>query len=234
MNTNSNSYIFTYATIMIAIVATVLSTTALVLKPRQTFNIEVEKKQNLLSTLGINAKAIDAPVLFEKHIVNSYNVDINGNVIENSDAFNTNLKAQLALPKENAQFPVFEGLTESGEKIYILPLLGKGLWGPIWGYIALKEDMNTIYGAIFDHKGETPGLGAEISTAEFQQPFKDKVIFSDNNQYVGVSVLKPGMSQGNQSAVDGISGGTITCNGLNDMIVDGLVNYLEFFKKHKN
>ncbi len=110
---------------------------------------------------------------------------------------------------------------------------GKGLWGPIWGYIALSEDFNAIYGANFDHKSETPGLGAEINEQWFQDMFKGKNIFNEQGKFVSVEVMKGGAPDDAAHAVDAISGGTITSNGLENMIMDCLAPYQAYFEKNK-
>jgi hypothetical protein len=122
------------------------------------------------------------------------------------------------------------------DTIYIIPVLGKGLWGPLWGYVALKNDYNTIVGVVFDHKGETPGLGAEIATPTFQKQFSGKKIFDDNENFVSVSVVKGGVANSGISAeygVDAISGGTITSNGLANMLKICLANYEKYFKNRR-
>ena len=119
-----------------------------------------------------------------------------------------------------------------GATSYIIPLRGKGLWGPIWGFIALKDDLTTVYGAVFDHKGETPGLGAEINQPFFQEPFAGKTIFEGLN-FTSIKVVKVGYSKGDMHAVDGISGGTITSDGVTDMLSERLSMYLAYFEKIK-
>ena len=120
------------------------------------------------------------------------------------------------------------------EQIFIIPMLGKGLWGPIWGYMALREDFNTVVGAVFDHQGETPGLGAEIAYPVFQKQFVGKQIFDDEGNFVSIAIVKGGVANSYKVApkhgVDAISGGTITSDGLANMIKTGLANYLNFFK----
>jgi Na+-transporting NADH:ubiquinone oxidoreductase subunit C len=128
--------------------------------------------------------------------------------------------------------PVFEAQVD-GDTKYIMPLYGSGLWGPIWGYVSLRSDMNTIFGAIFDHQGETPGLGAEISTNAFQEQFKGKEIYTEDDKFVSVTVAKAGETVSVGDKVDGVSGGTITSKGLQDMLYNDLSRYLEFFKKKK-
>jgi Na+-transporting NADH:ubiquinone oxidoreductase subunit C len=111
---------------------------------------------------------------------------------------------------------------------------GAGLWGPIWGYVSLNEDMNTIYGANFDHEGETPGLGAEISSTPFEEPFKGKTIFDESGNLVSISVLKSGQVAPEEHSVDGVSGGTITSKGLEKMLQDDFNSYKEFLIKKKS
>lgn len=234
MNTNKNTYIFIYATVMIVIVAVLLSSASLLLKPKQDLNVEVEKKQNILSAIGISATALEAAEIYEKHITDSYCVNSKGDKIAGSDAFTVKLKDEFAKSEELRQYPIFEASTEDGSHVYILPLQGKGLWGPIWGYVALKEDLNTIFGAVFDHKGETPGLGSEIAKPEYQTQFPGKTIFDENGNYVSIDVIKPGSAEKSPHNVDGISGGTITSNGLGAMLNSGLKNYLPFIEKIKS
>jgi len=218
---------------MIIVVAVMLSSAALLLKPKQDFNVEVEKKQNILSAINIETTASDAADKYSKHIIKSYCVNSAGKEIEGSDAFTVRLKDEMAKPEDKRQYPVFEATTEDGQQVYILPLLGKGLWGPIWGYLSLGKDLNTVYGAVFDHKGETPGLGAEIAKPEFQQQFKNKTIFDESGNYVSIQVIKPGSTETTNHNVDGISGGTITSKGLGAMLLNGLEVYLPFFENMK-
>ena len=111
----------------------------------------------------------------------------------------------------------------------ILFLYLKGLWGPIWGFISLEEDLNKVYGAVFDHKSETPGLGAEINRPFFEDPFTGKTIF-EGEDFVSIKVVKGGAKDGDMHAVDGISGGTITSDGVSDMLYERLSMYLPYFK----
>lgn len=236
MNTNSNSYTFIYAAIMVTIVAAILSTTAIALKPRQSKNVEIEKKSNILTTVN---KGLDAATAedkgayieqeFDKYITNSYVVNSKGEKVE-GDAFTIDLNKEQALDVEVQRLPVFECKEADGSIKYILPVRGKGLWGPIWGYIALKDDMNTIIGAVFDHKGETPGLGAEINTDWFQKPFVGKQIFDASGKFVSIKIVKGGANPDDLHGVDGISGGTITGDGLEDMLKDNLSLYESFLK----
>ena len=122
---------------------------------------------------------------------------------------------------------------KEGKSFYIIPVRGKGLWGPIWGYLCLEGDMNTIYGASFGHKSETPGLGAEIETEKFQKEFTGKKIFDASGNFVSVKVIKGGAAPTNLHGVDAISGATITSDGVTEMFKRTLNNYIPYFKKAK-
>jgi len=129
--------------------------------------------------------------------------------------------------------PVFVFTADDSTHKYIIPLRGKGLWGPIWGYLALYDDFNTIYGAIFAHEKETPGLGAEINQKFFQVQYIDKKIMDERGNLVSVKVVKGGAKPDDPHAVDAISGGTITSTGVQAMMKDCLGNYEYYFKTAK-
>ncbi len=239
MRSFSNTYIFVFSLVMVTIVAVLLSFVAMQLKPLQEMNVQIEKKQDVLRSVG-KAEAVGEAddknsyinEEFGKYITDSYVVDFNGNKLD-TDAFEIMLtqNAEVRKPQEERNYPVFVYSENGGPKKYVLPILGKGLWGPIWGYIALEEDLNTIYGAVFDHKGETPGLGAEINTGWFQAPFVGKTIFNENGEFVSIEVVKGGADPSNPHQVDAISGGTITSKGLEDMILDCMAGYVAHFKE---
>ena len=231
MDTNGNKYTFIYASAMVILVAAILSITALKLKPAQQKNIDIEKKQNILSSVGIASTFADAEAIYAERIVNSYIVNFSGEQIE-GNAFSIDLKSERAKPEADRKLPVYECKTEEGTK-YILPMYGAGLWGPIWGYVSVNDDMNTLYGANFAHAGETPGLGAEISTKAFQAPFKGKKIFDESGNLVSIIVAKSSESAPAEHKVDGISGGTITSKGLQAMLLNDFTPYKAFFTKKK-
>jgi len=232
MNRNGNNYTVLYAAIMVILVAAVLASVSMALKPKQVLNTEIEKKQSILASVNIESTAADAEKIYAEKIVTQYVVNVKGEQIE-GDAFNIDLKKERAKAHEEMLLPVFECQTSEGLK-YILPLRGTGLWGPIWGFISLNEDMNTIYGANFDHQGETPGLGAEINTPIFEEPFVGKKIFDESGKLISIIVAKVGQDAPAEHKVDGISGGTITSKGLEKMLLDDFTSYQEFFKKKKS
>lgn len=231
MDRNSNHYTFIYASVMVILVAALLSYAAISLKPAQQKNIDIETKQNILASVNIEADASTAEKIYSEKIVNTYVVNSKGEKMD-GDAFTINMKKEHSKPVEERKLPVFECQTE-GSTRYILPLYGAGLWGPIWGYISLNSDMNTVYGANFAHQGETPGLGAEIATKAFQNQFKGKKIFDENGTLSSVVVAKSNETAPAEHKVDAISGGTITSKGLQNMLRNDFEAYQAFFKQKK-
>ncbi|HRS54538.1 MAG TPA: NADH:ubiquinone reductase (Na(+)-transporting) subunit C [Bacteroidales bacterium] len=227
----NNRYIFTYAIIMVIIVATTLTMVALKLQPIHKNNVRIEKMQNILKAININSTPKNALKLYDQYIKETLVVNINGDTIKNIDGFNIDLQEEFKKTPNTRNLPIYIGIINS-EKYFIIPVVGKGLWGPIWGYIGFYDDLNTIYGAFFDHQGETPGLGAEISTDIFQQHFKGKKIFNDEGKFVSVKLIKGGANPDNLHEVDAITGGTITSNGVTDMLYNTLNQYINFIKKY--
>jgi Na+-transporting NADH:ubiquinone oxidoreductase subunit C len=229
MKNFSNTYIYVFSIVMVVAVALLLSLAALQLKPFQDKNIEVEKKQNILASVRINSTVKDAVDLYAKYITESFVLNNKGEKQEGIDAFAIDMKVEVGKPASERMLPVYVATLENGAKAYVMPLRGKGLWGPIWGYISLEPDLNTIYGAVYDHQGETPGLGAEINMEWFEDPFRGKTIFKDSTTFVSVKVLKGGAPKDDTHAVDAISGGTITSKGLEAMLDSCLVQYKTYF-----
>lgn len=229
MNTQSNSYTFLYSAVLVIVFAAILSVAALNLQPIQQKNREIEKKQNILASIHITGIKDSIPFLFEQYVKKSYTTNLKGEVVT-GDAFTINMKEELSKPDDQQKLAVFECSLPDSQKIFVFPVRGAGLWGPIWGYVSIKSDFNTVFGAYFDHEGETPGLGAEIALPEFQRQFDGKKIFDTNDVFTSIKVLKPGLSDGNVHAVDGISGGTITSKGLESMLENSLSRYQPFFK----
>ncbi len=230
---HSNKYILIYASILVVVVATVLSVAALQLKPFQDRNIRLEKMQNILGSVSLQATREEAEKMYEKYIVEEVVIDPAGEVVGN-DAFNIDLVNEYKKDASKRNLPLFVCQLDDGNKYIIIPVRGKGLWGPIWGFISLKDDYNTVYGATFDHKTETPGLGAEINQPAFQDQFVGKQIFDESGEFTSIHVLKSGAGEDNPHAVDGISGGTITSNGVDAMLKAGIGSYLTYIKKQKS
>lgn len=239
MNTQGNTYTFIYASVMVILVAAGLAFTAIQLKPYQDANIKNEKMQNILSSVGIPSTPINVNELYAKYITESLVINTKGEVQTGKTAFDIDLNTELAKPIETRDLPIFKCTQEDGSVNIIVPLRGKGLWGPIWGYMSFEKDFNTVHGAVFDHKGETPGLGADINQPWFYDPFKGKTVFNENDELVSITVHKGGkgaaqIAGDTQHGVDAISGGTITSKGLEAMIKDCLANYETYFKNSKS
>lgn len=246
MNKQSNTYIVTYATVLVVVVAAVLSFAAIELQPRQEANAKIEKMGAILGAIGKGATDTTADKnryieqAFETYIPEAFFVDSLGNklartatkeeVLNSLGDLPAVFAARTAMPVFVASIPTGEG-DGSVKTEYVVPMTGKGLWGPVWGYVALNADCNTVEGAVFDHKGETPGLGAEITTAAFREQFVGKQLFKDGT-FESIALLKgKGSSAGNPYAVDAISGGTLTSNGVQAMLKRCLGDYVPFFEK---
>ena len=212
MNKESNVYIIIYSTVMVVVVAVLLAVAAMSLKDRQDANILNEKKNAILASLSATDQNYD-------EFINAYAVNAEGEMIEGEDVFV--LLQDLKGSFEQGKYPVFEA--QDGR--VVLPITGSGLWGPIWGYIALESDMNTVSGIVLDHQGETPGLGAEIATAAHQAMYQGKQLF-EGDEFVSITLKKGGASEGNTHEVDAITGGTKTSDGVSAMIKGSVENYL--------
>lgn len=193
--------------------------------------MRIEKMQNILSTINIPADRAEAEELFSRYITETKVVNHEGEEIE-GDAFEVDLQDENRKPVEERQLPVFIADVD-GENYYVVPVRGAGLWGPIWGYIGLESDLVTIAGANFDHASETPGLGAEIADRPFEEQFRGKRIYDEAGDFRPVTVVKGTAPPDDPHRVDGISGGTITSNGVTNMLRDGLEVYKSYFEKLK-
>lgn len=238
MNTNGNTYTVIYSTILVVLVAAILAFVALSLQDKQNENVKLETVSKLLGaasqadgTFTIEEGA-DVLGLYADHITDAFYVDGNGNRVgemnmgkEDKNAIEVTTTSDLkkqndimkkieagdASLKPSLRMPVYV-FDINGAKITVIPCYGAGLWGPIWGYIALNEDGKTITGAVFDHKGETPGLGSKIADAPFCNEFKGKTL--DLSSAQSFAVAKPGSLDNPEHGVDAISGATITSRAL--------------------
>ncbi len=238
MDRNSNAYTFIFAIVLVVFVAAMLAFTATSLKPLQENNVRNEKMQNILTTLNITAEKTAIEETFNIYIKQQLALKTDGTVDASVNAFNIDLKKEIKKSKDEQRFPLYIA-EKDGKTFYIVPLFGTGLWDAIWGYIALEADKNTIIGAVFDHKGETPGLGAEINQKWFGDMFIGKKILQDDTKdftaegnYVSVKVVKGGAGENNLHGVDGISGGTITCDAVSLMVHERMSNYLQYFQNN--
>ena len=232
MDRDSNIYTFLFSAIMVIIVAATLAATATSLEEIQDENVRKEKMQNILATIGIVVEREKAPDIYNNYIVEELALVSDGSIDKDIDAFKLKLNLEIKKPIKEQRFPLYLAQVDS-LKYYIVPLRGSGLWNAIWGYIALEGDKNTIKGAVFDHKAETAGLGAEITQKWFQDRFTGEKVFNDNGELVGINVSKtnndPNGMDKDDNEVDAISGATITGDGVTEMIKERLQNYLSYF-----
>lgn len=226
INKQSNVYTIVYITVLVIVVGAALAFTSMALKDRQNENAQADKKSQILQAVHIATSRETVIADFDRYITRQLVVNSRGEEIEGVEAFGVDVAAEAKKPADERQLPVYVcQLPEAGTK-YILPLAGMGLWGPIWGYIAFDQDGSTVYGAFFDHQGETPGLGAEITKPAFTGQFQGLQIFK-NGAFHPIEVVKAGQKPLDPEVdfVDGISGGTITSKGVGSMFDNCLSPY---------
>lgn len=229
MNKQSNVYTIIYIVVLVVVVGAALAFTALSLKPLQTENANADKMKQILASVHVVPEKGAVIQDFERYITDMYMVNADGNRID-GNAFDINTAVEFKKPLDEREMPVYECTLGPNDVKYILPMYGAGLWGPIWGYVAVNSDGSTIYGAYFAHQGETPGLGAEIEKPAFSNQFNDKHLIKDG-KFLPVAVLKAGQTPMNgEDYVDAISGGTITSKGVASMIDDCLSGYTKFLE----
>ena len=221
MNTNSNSYTIIYASVMVIIVAFLLAFVSSSLKSTQDKNVQLDTKKQILAALNIK-NVEDADAEYQKYVKGDMLMNADGSLAENTGEFSLSYEKEA---KENNRLHVFVAEI-NGETKYVIPVYGVGLWGAVWGYVALNADKDTVYGVYFSHASETPGLGAEIATVAFQNEFSGKKVLKDGQ--IALAVEKNGKVTDPAYQVDGISGGTITSKGVDDMLKACLSQYDKF------
>lgn len=229
MNRQSNTYTLIYSVVLVLVVGVVLSIVYQVLRPAQEENIANDTRKQILAAALISPKEGESVAeLWKNHITRSFIVNSKGEEIDpQEDAFDVKTSEQVKKPASERKLPVFECSTPKGVK-YIVPVYGAGLWGPIWGYVAFDSNGDTIYGAYFAHQGETPGLGAEIEKPAFQKQFEGKDVFAADGTFQSVKVVKAGQEPADAAYVHAISGGTITSQGVQKMLLNSLEPYTAF------
>ena len=242
--TDSNIYTILFAIAMVIVVGGLLAFTASALRPRIDNNERLEKQQNILYAMGVNANddssAIfvstdEAPELFKKYITKQLVIQ-GGDFTEDNNAYLIDVKKEQTSAKEGNErrLPLFVG-NKDGKTFYIAPIRGKGLWDAIWAYVAMDKNM-VVQGAYFDHKGETAGLGANIKQRYFMDDFIGESLMS-NGQFKGITVAKgnndPKNLEKNDNEVDAIAGATITGDGVSAMLKSELRQYVPYFKTLK-
>ena len=242
MNKNATGYTFLFSIVMVLIVGTALAYTSLSLKPLQKKNEADKKMVDILGAIGIETSRENAITDFPIYVKERLSLDSEGNVLnrssgnvdptDSSDPFNLDVKKDYRSkkPASELSFPLYI-CEENGENIYVIPVAGSGLWGPIWGFVALESDMKTIYGAKFDHKTETPGLGAEIKDDFFSDKFKGQKLREASPYF---TIIKGGRKIEDMHSVDGITGGTITSVGVGEMIDRTISIYQRYFMSLTN
>lgn len=241
MNTDKNSYTIIYAAVMVIVAAVLLAGAATVLKPAQQANEKIDKMQQILRSIGKTPEKAQIEDIYKATIKKELLVGLDGSVKAEfpaqakSEAFtlNTELLFKLLAKEGNVEkgLPLYLADVD-GKMAYIIPMNGAGLWGPIWGYIALDAaDHSTVLGVDFGNKGETPGLGAEISTQGFAQHFVGKQVFKDG-EFKSIAVVKKGTVLEGQDHVDGISGGTLTSDGVHAMLKHSIEPYKAFLETY--
>ena len=226
---NSNSYTFGFAILMVIVVGSLLAVASQGLKTRQEKNATDKKMMSILSAINIDATRENAQEMYNKYVIDSK--IISGKDLS-ADAFNVDIKKEFRdknISVSDRNYPLYI-CEKDGDKYYIIPVVGTGLWGPIWGFVALESDFKTIYGANFDHKSETPGLGAEIKYASYSDQYTGETISDTTGSFQPIIVVKDGSGSGINSKVDGITGGTITSKGVEEMTTRTLEVYVNYFK----
>ena len=230
LDTNSDVYAIIYSAVVVVIVAFLLAGVSSLLSPKQQDNIRLDKKKQILASLNERNLA-DAAAKYDELIKADYVVNAQGAVVAQEGGFEVSNDDV----NEN-NLPIYIAEVDGARK-YIIPMTGNGLWGGIWGYIALNEDCNTIYGVYFSHASETPGLGAEIAGDKFQNRFtKDKdgnaIVKKvyDEAGNVALAVEKGKGVAGEEYHIDAVSGATITCGGLQVMLETKLAPYYNYLK----
>lgn len=228
LNTNANGYTLVYSTVIVVIVAFLLAFVFKALKPMQDVNVALDKKKQLLYAL--NVRNVDNAAAAEKYkqlIVADEIIDVNGKLINKGEPGGEKAGFTLNSADYKAGKLALFVCKVNGQTKYIIPVYGMGLWGPINGFIALNDDKKTVYGAYFNHEGETAGLGAEIKdNIKWQKLFQGKKLFGNDNSKIALSVVKKVEDPTTQ--VDAVTGATLTSNGVSDMLAECLSKYLIF------
>jgi len=220
LNTNSNTYTVLYAAGVVVVVAFLLAFAYTALKSRSDANERIDKKQQILAALNVREDKAVAEDNYAKYVEQAIIVNAQGEVVDTTGGF------EVANKEINAErLPLYVCKTADGERKYVVPMVGKGLWGSIWGFVALNADCKTVYGAYFSHESETAGLGALIKEQKFQDEFKGKQAYSAAGDSVRLAVVKAGTVKQPESECDGITGATLTGNGVNAMIQEYLGYY---------
>lgn len=232
LNTNSNSYIIAYSCVMVVVVAFLLAFVSSALKPTQDVNVALDKKKQILAALNIrNLSDEQSSEEYAKVINADAVIDEQGNVTTPGTKGGEKAGFLLNSADYKAGRLAIYDCTVEGKRKFVVPVYGMGLWGPIWGYIAVNEDGNTVYGAYFNHEGETAGLGSEIKDSKaWQDLFKGKTIYGADGKPV-LCVKKTSEIKDRSCEVDAVTGATLTSVGVSNMLQEGFAKYRNYLKK---
>ena len=233
MNTNKNSYIIIYSAVLVIVVAFLLAYIFQALKPMQDVNVALDKKKQILAALNIRELGdVESAEKYKEVVKADMIVDANAQVVEAGEQGGENAAFKLNSADYKAGKLAVYDCEVDGKKKYVIPVYGMGLWGPIWGYIALDDDKNTVFGAYFNHDSETAGLGAEIKDNKaWQDQFIGKKIFSADGQKIAIAVKKKSDVKNPASECDAVTGATLTSDGVSLMLQDCFAKYVNFLKK---
>ncbi|MDD6803130.1 MAG: NADH:ubiquinone reductase (Na(+)-transporting) subunit C [Prevotellaceae bacterium] len=233
MNTNKNSYIIIYSAVLVIVVAFLLAYIFQALKPMQDVNVALDKKKQILAALNIRELGdVESAEKYKEVVKADMIVDANAQVVEAGEQGGENAAFKLNSADYKAGKLAVYDCEVDGKKKYVIPVYGMGLWGPIWGYIALDDDKNTVFGAYFNHDSETAGLGAEIKDSKaWQDQFIGKKIFSADGQKIAIAVKKKSDVKNPASECDAVTGATLTSDGVSLMLQDCFAKYVNFLKK---
>jgi len=231
----SNVYTISYAVVMTVLVAVSLAFVSTSWKAKQIFNQQLASKIDILKAVGLaDVEKAEASAVFDDRI-ESLVLSVDMQVIEGAvPAVDIDMFRETKLDPKDQRYPLYV-YKHDGQTRYIIPMYGNGLWDKIWGYVALKEDMATIIGISMDHRAETPGLGAEIkdNPGDYNDPFIGKSIYDASGKYVSVA-MKKGKLDNPDHQIDGITGATITSDGVTIMLYEDIQAYLPYFDQLKN
>ena len=218
INTNSNAYTICYAVVMVVLVAFLLAFVSESLKDKQKANVDIDKKSQILASLNVRGLAkSEVGTKYDELIEETCVLTPDGQRIDGADAFDVETK------EIGEKLPVYKAKTAEGADALVLPLKGRGLWGGLWGYVAVTPDLQKVLGAYFDHESETAGLGALIKEEKFQSQFANRPVMGADGK-VALTVVKKGASEAD-TQVDGVTGATLTSKGVGEMVLTGLQQY---------
>ncbi len=226
INTNSNVYTICYAAVLVVLVAFLLAFVSSALKPAQDANVAIDKKSQILASLNVRGLAkSEVEAKYDELIEETCVLTPDGQMIEGADAFGVETK------EIGQKFPIYQATTAAGDEAFVLPLKGRGLWGGLWGYVAVTPDFKQVLGAYFDHESETAGLGALIKEPKFQEQFIGRPVFGSEELQVALTVVKKGTATA-QTEVDGVTGATLTSKGVGEMVTAGIQQYVDAFSAY--